>query len=61
MQLKAFLVNPQSQLRLLRTLDESTAAPQRAPPPPYVTGQPHRQRHNDSQLLPRAPLFDEPA
>ncbi len=60
MQLKAFLVSPQ---RLLRTLDEPTTAPQRAPPrpPPYFTSQPRRHQSRDAGPQPQGVLFDEPA
>jgi len=63
MQLKAFLVSPQSLRRLLRTLGEPTEAPQRAPPrpPPYFNGQPRRHQKHDSGSQPQGVLFDEPA
>ena len=63
MQLKAFLVSPKNLRRLLRTLDEPTTAPQRAPPrpPPYFTSQPRRHHQHDQHHDAQAVLFDEPA
>ena len=63
MQLKAFLVRPQSLRRLLRSLDEPTHAPQRAPPrpPPYFAGQPRRHQKHDPGEQTQTVLFDEPA
>ena len=63
MKLKALLISPKSLRRLLRTLDEPTVAPQRAPPrpPPYFTSQPRNHQQHDSAPQPQGVLFDQPA
>ena len=61
LQLKAFLIRPQSLRRLLETLGEPVTPPQRAPPrpPPYFTSRTARKHHRHHEGSdPQTVLFD---